>query len=104
MGDRLSDSVNDMASRALENGIREQLAREGIELQSGPDCSTNMSREGVALDGTATCDGVTAEGQSVTASFDGTLSSSGCTGSVTVVVDGRTVVDAAEVPDCSVAL
>ena len=38
------------------------------------------------------------------AEFDGTLSSSGCAGTVTVEVDGRTVVDDQDVPDCSVQL
>lgn len=104
LSDRLTDSVNAMASRALENGVRQQLADAGIELQSGPDCSTDMSRDGTRLIGTATCAGVTVDGHQANATFDGSLSGSGCTGSITVVVDGRTVVNAAEVPDCSVAL
>lgn len=104
LSDRLSDSVNGIASRALENGVRQQLADAGIELQSGPDCATDMSRDGTRLTGSASCAGVTVDGHQANATFDGTLSSSGCTGSITVMVDGRTVVDAAEVPDCSVSL
>jgi hypothetical protein len=104
LGDRLSDSVNGIASRALENGVRQQLADAGIELQSGPDCATDMSRDGTQLTGSASCAGVTVDGQEATATFNGSLSSSGCTGTVTVVVDGRTVLNAAEVPDCSVSL
>lgn len=104
LSDRLTDSINSMASRALETGVRQQLADAGIELQSGPDCSTDMSRDGTRLVGTATCAGVTVDGHAANATFDGSLSGSGCTGSITVVVDGRTVLNAAEVPDCSVSL
>lgn len=104
LGDRLDDSVNSMAAKALEGGVRKQLADAGVQLESGPDCSTDLSREGVSLAGTASCSGVTVDGLNATATFDGTLSSSGCNGTVTVVVDGRTVVEAAEVPDCSVSL
>jgi hypothetical protein len=104
LGDRLDDSVNRMATKALEDGVRKQLADAGVQLQSGPDCSTDLSREGVSLAGTASCSGVTVDGLDATATFDGNLSSSGCDGTVTVVVDGRTVVEAAEVPDCSVNL
>lgn len=104
LGDRLSDSVNGIASRALENGVRQQLADAGIELQSGPDCATDMARDGTQLTGSASCAGVTVDGQEANATFNGSLSSSGCTGTVTVVVDGRTVLNAAEVPDCSVSL
>lgn len=104
LGDRLNDSVNSMAATALENGVRKQLADAGIQLESGPDCSTDLSRDGAALVGTANCSGVTVDGLDARATFDGTMSSSGCDGKVTVVVDGRTVVDSAEVPDCSVSL
>lgn len=102
--DRINSGVNSMATKALEDGVRKQLADAGVQLQSGPDCSTDLSRQGVSLAGTANCSGVTVDGLNATATFDGTLSSSGCNGTVTVVVDGRTVVEAAEVPDCSVNL
>ncbi len=104
ISDRLSDSVNSMAEDALERGISHQLAKQGIELESGPDCSTDLSPDGATLTGTATCDGTTIEGQHATATFDGTLSSSGCDGTVTVEIDGRRVVDAQRVPECSVDL
>lgn len=102
--DAIDDSINDVAEQALEEGIRQQLDNAGIQLESGPDCSTDLSRDGASLTGTADCGGTTVEGQDVTAEFDGTLSSSGCTGTITVVVDGETVVDGQEVPDCSLNL
>jgi hypothetical protein len=104
ISDRVSDSVDSMASRALADGVRDQLSQAGIELEGDPDCSTNLSRDGATLVGTATCDAVTIEGHEATATFDGTLSSGGCTGTVTVEVDGRTVLDESEVPDCSISL
>lgn len=104
LSDQLSDSVNSMAASALEEGISQQLANEGIELESGPDCSTDLSRDGTTLSGTADCDGTTTEGRDVTATFDGTLSGSGCEGTFTVEVDGERVVDSQEVPECSVNL
>lgn len=104
INDAIDDSINDVAEQALEEGIRRQLDNAGIQLESGPDCSTNLSRDGASLTGTADCGGTTVEGQDVTAEFDGTLSSSGCTGTITVAVDGQTVVEDQEVPDCSVSL
>ncbi|NDL56262.1 hypothetical protein [Phytoactinopolyspora mesophila] len=102
--DRLSGSIDAAASRALEKGIQDQLAQAGIELQGKPDCATDLTRSGTSLAGTARCEARTTDGHAATATFDGTMSSSGCTGTVTVVVEGRTVVNAAEVPDCSVSL
>jgi hypothetical protein len=104
INDAIDDSINDVAEQALEEGIRQQLDNAGIQLERGPDCSTDLSRDGASLTGTADCGGTTVEGQDVTAEFDGTLSSSGCTGTITVAVDGQTVVDDQEVPDCSVSL
>lgn len=100
----IDEGINDIAEQALEDGIRQQLDNAGIQLENGPDCSTNLSRDGASLSGTADCGGTTVEGQDVTAEFDGTLSASGCTGTITVAVDGETVVDEQEVPDCSVNL
>lgn len=104
INEAIDDSINDVAEQALEEGIGRQLDNAGIQLESGPDCSTDLSRDGASLTGTADCGGTTVEGQDVTAEFDGTLSSSGCTGTITVVVNGETVVDDREVPDCSVSL
>ncbi len=104
INDAIDEGINDVAERALEDGIRSQLENAGIELESGPDCSTDLARDGATLTGTADCVGTTVDGHDVTAEFDGTLSSSGCAGTVTVEVDGRTVVDDRDVPDCSVQL
>jgi hypothetical protein len=104
INDAIDSGINSVAEQALEQGIRKQLADAGIELTSGPDCSTDLSRDGATLDGTATCDGTTVDGDDVSATFDGTLSSSGCSGTISIAVGGRTVVDGQEVPDCSVSL
>lgn len=102
--DQIDDSVNSAASQALASGVEARLAEAGIELEEDPDCDTDLERDGTTLEGTATCDAVTVEGRSARAMFDGTLSSSGCTGTVTIEVEGETVVDGREVPDCSVQL
>lgn len=104
MTDSISDRVDSLASQALADGVRDQLAQAGIELEGDPDCSTNLSRDGAALTGSATCDATTVDGVDATANFDGTLSGSGCEGTVTVLIEGRTVLEEAEIPDCSVSL
>lgn len=102
--DQINDSVNEAASEALAAGVETRLAEAGIELEETPTCETDLSRDGTTLSGTATCDGTTVEGGAAHATFDGTLSSSGCTGTVTIEVDGEVVVDGRDVPDCSVQL
>lgn len=102
--DQIDDSVNEVASEALAAGVEARLAEAGIELEEDPNCDTDLERDGTTLSGTATCDAVTVEGRSAHATFDGRLSSSGCSGSVTIEVDGETVVEGREVPDCSVQL
>lgn len=102
IGDRIDEATNDAAASALTNAVREELQRAGIELDGDPECSTDLDREGVGLTGTAECSGSTVDGQSATASFDGTFSSSGCEGSLLIEVDGRQIVDLPEIPGCSV--
>lgn len=102
--DQISGSVNKVASEALERGVQARLADAGVQLQEGPDCDTDLDRDGTMLAGTATCSGVTVDGHSARALFDGTLTSSGCTGAVTIEVDGQVVVEDREVPECSVQL
>ena len=102
--DRISDSANELASQALSDGVEDRLAEAGVQLKQAPDCRTDLSREGASLRGTATCDAVTVGGHAARATFDGTLSSSGCAGVITIEVDGRVVADDREVPDCSVQL
>lgn len=104
LSDRLDDSVNRIASDALEKAVKDELGRQGIQLDGDPDCSTDLSRDGASLTGDASCAATTAEGHNAQATFSGTLSGSGCSGSLEVVVEGRTVVDLAEIPDCSVSL
>lgn len=104
VGDRIDQATNDAATEVLTTAVRDQLSQAGIELEGDPDCSTDLSRDGTSLTGTAECTGTTVDGLNATADFDGTLSTSGCEGSLTVDVDGRQVVDLAEIPGCSVEL
>ena len=102
IGDRIDEATNDAAASALTTAVREELQRAGIELDGDPECSTDLDREGAGLTGTAECSGSTVDGQSATASFDGTFSTSGCEGSLAIEVDGRQIVDLPEIPGCSV--
>jgi hypothetical protein len=104
VGQRIDEATNDAAEQALEAAISERLVDAGIELSGDPECSTDLDRDGTALTGTADCTATTSDNRTATASFDGTLSTSGCEGTLTVVIDGQTVIDATEVPGCSVAL
>ncbi len=102
IGDRIDEATNDAAASALTDAVRDQLQRAGIELEGDPDCSTDLDRDGTALTGTAECSGTTVDGQSATATFDGTFSTSGCEGALRIDVDGEQLVDLAEIPGCSV--
>jgi hypothetical protein len=102
--EQLDQAANDVASKALERAITSQLDNYDVGLKGDPDCSTDFERNGTTLTGDASCDGTTSDGKGVTAKFDGTLSTSECSGSLTVQVDGETVADMAEIPDCSVNL
>ncbi|MGH8828858.1 MAG: hypothetical protein ACRDVZ_14915 [Jiangellaceae bacterium] len=102
--EQIDQTVNDLASRALDSGIREQLEAVGVSLDGDVDCSTDFSRDGTTLSGDADCTAQTTEGEGVEATFSGTLSPSGCDGSLMVTVAGRSVVDISEIPDCNVSL
>ncbi len=104
IGEEIDEATNEAAAELLESAVRDQLSEAGIELEDDPECDTDLSRDDTTLTGTADCTGTTVDGQDATATFDGTLSTSGCEGSLTVEVDGRQVVDLAEVPGCSVEL
>jgi hypothetical protein len=103
VGQRIDDATNDAAANALESALSERLAEAGIELSGEPECTTDLDRDGTTLTGTADCAATTSDNRTAAATFDGTLSGSGCAGSLVVTIDGETVVDLAEIPDCSVA-
>jgi hypothetical protein len=104
VGQRVDEATNDAAANALESALSERLADAGIELSADPECTTDLDRNGTTLTGTADCTATTAENQTATATFDGTLSTSGCEGSLVVTIDGEAVIDLAEIPGCSVTL
>jgi hypothetical protein len=104
IGQEIDQATNDAAANALESALSEQLADAGIELSAEPECMTDLDRDGTSLTGTADCTATTSDNRTATATFDGTLSTSGCEGSLVVKVDDETVFDAAEIPGCSVSL
>ncbi|WP_129710989.1 hypothetical protein [Haloactinopolyspora alba] len=96
--------MNDVAASALESAVSARLSEAGINLQDGPDCDTDVTRDGSELTGTANCDGTATDGRAVRAEFDGTLSGSGCEGSLELYVDDQSIAQLDQIPDCSVSL
>ncbi|WP_026875985.1 hypothetical protein [Jiangella gansuensis] len=103
-GEQLDQGLNNVAASALEDAVNRQLSDAGITLEDGPDCSTDLARDGASLSGDATCDAVAVDGRAVRAEFDGTLSSSGCSGSLAVYVDDAAIAQIDQIPDCSVSM
>ncbi|MBD0292804.1 MAG: hypothetical protein ICV70_04410 [Jiangellaceae bacterium] len=102
IGQEIDQATNEAAARALEAAVRDRLADANIELRGDPECTTDLDRDGTALTGTAECAGTTTDGQSATASFDGTLSTQDCDGRLIVKIEGRNVVDTTDIAGCSV--
>lgn len=100
--EQLDATVDDLAGKALDAGIRDQLDGLGIELDGDPSCTTDFTRDGAQVTGGADCTAETTSGDGVDASFSGSLSPSGCDGTLTITVAGEQVADLAEIPDCSV--
>jgi hypothetical protein len=100
--EQLDQGLNDLAATALEDAVTRQLSEAGITLESGPDCTTDLNRDGSSLSGDANCSGTAVDGRDVRAEFDGTLSSAGCSGSLGVFVDDEAIAQVDEIPDCSV--
>lgn len=102
--EQLDQATDDLASSALEQAVVDQLERAGITLEDAPECSTDFTRDGTSLSGGAQCDATSDDGASVRAEFDGSLSGSGCSGSLAVYVDDESVAQVDEIPDCSINL
>lgn len=100
--EQLDQGLDDLAATALEDAVSRQLSDAGVSLESGPDCITDLNRDGTSLSGDASCTGTAVDGRGVRAEFDGTLSSAGCAGSLGVFVDDQTIAQLDEIPDCSV--
>lgn len=102
--EQVDQAANDLATSALERAVTAQLDDAGVALQDAPDCSTDLTRDGTSLSGDANCDATASDGRSVRAEFDGTLSGSGCSGSLDVYLDDESIAQVAEIPDCSINL
>ncbi|WP_147304705.1 hypothetical protein [Thermasporomyces composti] len=93
------------AARAIGGTVGRLLADHGIRLDGKPRCSADMSVvEGdAALDGTVRCTGRTSTGQDIEATFDGSVSTTSCTGSLIVTVGGRQIIQTPDLPACELA-
>jgi hypothetical protein len=107
VSDQVDEAVDDVsgsaAATAIENVITDELQRRGITLQSGPDCTPDVNRDGATLTGTVGCIATTSDGKAVAADFTGSLSSSGCEGTVVVTVGEETVLDEQAPEGCQIS-
>jgi len=107
VSDRVDEAVDDVsgtaAATAIESVITDELQRRGITLQSGPDCTPDVDRDGATLTGTVGCTATTSDGKAVAADFTGALSSSGCEGTVVVTVGEETVLDEQAPDGCQIS-
>ncbi len=105
--DRVDDAVdgvtNSAAAAAVERLVAEELERQGIKLAEPLKCDPDVQREGTTLTGTIGCAAVTEGGEAVSADFDGSVSTSGCEGTVLVKVGDRTVLDSEAPQGCQVS-
>jgi hypothetical protein len=88
---------------AVEKVVAEQLVRNGVSLETGPVCTPDLDRDGSTLSGTVECIGTTTDGRDVNANFEGSLSTSGCDGTLVVMVGAERVVDVRAPEGCAVA-
>jgi hypothetical protein len=88
---------------AVEKVVAEQLARNGVSLETGPVCTPDLARDGAGLSGTVNCVGTTTDGRDVNADFEGSISTSGCDGTLVVMVGAERVVDVRAPEGCAVA-
>jgi hypothetical protein len=90
------------AARAIGGTVGRLLADHGIRLDGKPRCSADMSvvEGSTTLDGTVRCTGRTSTGQEIEANFDGSVSTTSCTGSLTITVGDKQVVQTPDLPAC----
>jgi hypothetical protein len=88
---------------AVEKVVAEQLARNGVSLETGPVCTPDLERDGASLSGTVNCVGTTTDGRDVNADFEGSISTSGCDGTLVVMVGAERVVDVRAPEGCAIA-
>ena len=102
--DEAVDGVTDSAAAAaVERIVNDELEQRGITLQDPVECDPDVQREGTTLTGTIGCTATTDDGLDVVADFDGSVSTSGCDGTVVVRVGDETLVDAQAPDGCQVA-
>jgi hypothetical protein len=95
--------TSEAAERAIAESIGPVLERVGVKLDGTPTCTTDLDAvdgESV-LAGTVSCTGKTTKTEPVKATFDGRLTVSSCTGSLSVSVGGKEVVSTPDLPACS---
>ncbi len=100
--DAVDSATNNAAAEAIESILSDQLAAHGIELDGPPECDPDLSVEGVGAEGSVDCSARTTEGFEVSATFEGSLDTSGCTGSLVVTVDGDEVLNESNLAGCSI--
>jgi hypothetical protein len=104
--DRADQAVDEISGSAgavaVERFVADELARNGVMLETGPVCTPDLDRNGTTLSGTVECVGTTTDGRDVNANFEGSLSTAGCDGTFVIMVGAERVVDVTAPEGCSV--
>lgn len=100
-----SQATDEAASAAVAAGVESELRKAGVDLAAPPDCTPDLTVDGVAVtaEGTVTCDAQTTKGKAVAADFAGTLSPTSCIGTLTVKVEGRDPIKVPRIDGCKIA-
>jgi hypothetical protein len=97
--DEFTDSA---ATAAVHDLVTEELEKVGVKLKEGPDCNPDLTRDGTTLSGTVKCTGMTTDDLGMLADFNGSLSPSGCDGSLVVTVGEQKKVDLQAPENCNI--
>jgi len=95
----------DAASAAIGTATAKALSSTGITLVSPPDCTSDLTVDGVAVkaSGTVTCVARTTDRRAVRSVFDGSLTPKSCVGSLTISIQDREPIKIDQVDGCRIA-
>ncbi len=100
-----SEATSEAASKAIASSVTSRLKQAGVNLQAPPDCTPNLTVDGVAVtaQGTVACTAITQDGKDVEATFEGSLSPTSCIGTLTIAVQGRDPITVPRIDGCRIA-
>jgi hypothetical protein len=100
-----SQATEAAAGKAIASSVTARLNEAGIKLAGPPDCTPDLTVDGVAVtaQGTVACTATTTDGKNVSASFEGSLSPTSCIGTLTIDVEGRDPITVPKIDGCRIA-